>query len=313
MRCQIHCAERWVRVGCTWNVLCFCQNGEGCLPVPSSFCTWPGNSGETTKGCVRAGLKMFCPVRWAVIASTCFQGRWVCREFIRTALASAAGRLRISAQTAAAPNGAELYHALTDRLLWFGCREEHVLPSFPSLWCWVGAESVQEILPCPALPWGAQHISTRLLGGFAPWVNAPMSVSWRSQWTSPWEIYNEIDWLYFVFCTKLWQVLARQEWQCWFCPGLAQGVLAPAVLSCLWALQVPIKRCKHMIWVISFWNVPFLAAQHCLLLWFLTSRQPNLTKRCNNHKKLICLLGLCLLENPYQEHPKGLPSNLFPT
>lgn len=56
-------------------------------------------------------LKMFCPVRWAVIASTCIQGRWVCRGFIRTALTAAAGCLRISAQAAAAPSGAVLYHA----------------------------------------------------------------------------------------------------------------------------------------------------------------------------------------------------------
>lgn len=84
-------------------------------------------------------------------------------------------------------------------------------------------------------------------------------VTWRSQCCSPGEPATRGDCDIYIFLiiffpdTVVLQVLARwEEWQCWFCPGLARGVLAPAVQRCLWAVREAVKSCKHMTRVILF-------------------------------------------------------------
>lgn len=119
---------------------------------------------------------MFCLVRWAVVASTAFRGDECAGSFSELpshVLLGDSGQQMCL--TAAALGGAV---SCPDRLLWFGCRGEHC-PSFPSFPLVLSGH--RKCAGDPALPWGAQHIPAALLGGFEPWVNAPMSVSWRRQ------------------------------------------------------------------------------------------------------------------------------------
>lgn len=99
----------------------------------------------------------------------------MCRELIRTALTSAAGQL----ETSNVPKQLQHRVGLWCIMPWLtgSCGlDVEGSTSFP-LMLSEGRKPVGDA----ALPWGAWHIPTGLLVGFAPRVNTPVSVSWRSQ------------------------------------------------------------------------------------------------------------------------------------